>query len=77
MSKIKLMAVSLALISVMDTACWQETHAFSLQDRIRIAKAYSKQIKYSEEILLQFQQASWEQPFFSAQQLITLLTQWG
>lgn len=77
LSKIKLMAVSLVLLSVMDTACWQETHAFSLQDRIRIAKAYSKQIEYSEENLLQFQQASWEQPFLSAQQLVKLLMQWG
>jgi hypothetical protein len=47
----------------MDTACWHRNARVFIAGQNPDRQAYSKQIEYSEENLLHFQQASWEQPF--------------
>jgi lysine-N-methylase len=77
LSKIKLMIVSVVLLSIIDTACWRKARSFSLNDRVRIAKSYSKEIEYCEENLLRFWEASWEETFFSSRNLLALLEELG
>lgn len=72
LAKIKLMAASVLLLSVLDTARWRETNAFSLDDRVQIAKDYSKEMEYCEENLFRFQDESWQSDFLSVESLLAL-----
>lgn len=73
LSKIKLMVVSLMFISVIDTAQWQRAHGFSQNDRVQIAKNYSKEIEYCEENLESFFDESRQSKYFSAETLLKLI----
>lgn len=73
LAKIKLMVVSVLLLSVLDTALWRQTGALSLDDQVQIVKNYSKEIEYCEENLFRFWDASWEEDFLSAENLLGLL----
>lgn len=73
LSKIKLMVVSLMLVSVIDTAQWQRAHSFSAGDRVQIAKNYSKEIEYCEENLESFFDESRQSEYFSAETLLKLI----
>lgn len=73
LSNIKLMIVSVALISIVDTAYWNKTKSFSMNERIQIVKSYSKEIEYNEENLDRFRDVSWEEEIFSADSLLAVL----
>ncbi len=46
LSPLRFAAVSLQVILLLDADCWNSTGSFTLKDRIRLAKWYSKEIEY-------------------------------
>ncbi len=72
LSKVKLMAVSLAVIKVLFYCKWLETGKLSLVDCIIITKNYSKEIEYSEDNLLSLKNVFNYNADFSIEKLIQL-----
>lgn len=66
LSRIKLMAVSVAVIGYLFACKWLEQGNLTLNDCAEIAKNYSKEIEYCEENLDALADASYEERFFSA-----------
>lgn len=65
LSKIKLMAVSAAVIGFLFACKWLEQGSITLNDCAEIAKNYSKEIEYCEENLDALADASYAEHFFS------------
>lgn len=65
LSRIKLMAVSVAVIGFMFACKWLEQGSITLNDCAEIAKNYSKEIEYCEENLDALADASYAECFFS------------
>ena len=68
LSRIKLAAVSTAVISYM-FSCLKISGTFSLSSCADIAKNYSKEIEYSDENMNEFLNASYEKEFFSTEKI--------
>ena len=72
LSKVKLMAVSVAVIQYLFFCDWLEHGDLSLDACIAIVKKYSEEIEYCEENLTSFADASYELGVFSVEGLIGL-----
>ncbi len=71
-SRITLIALSCILLFLLDGEQWRTSKTFSLPDRVRLAKAYSKEIEYCEENLNAVADAAWEETYFSQKDLLSL-----
>ena len=72
-SKMGLAVVSCLFIWLMGVDTWEKTGQFTLKDQIEAAKAYSKEIEYSEENLEYLEEAFWNEEDFSAERLLQLM----
>lgn len=72
LSKIKLMAVSIAVIGFLFVCKWKHNHTLSLEDCAEIAKNYSKEIEYCEENIYTLADASYEFTFLSTENIAGL-----
>lgn len=72
LSRIKLMAVSVAVIGYLFVCKWSEQGKLSLEDCAEIAKNYSKELEYCEENLEALLDASYEMDCFSTKKLLGL-----
>lgn len=72
LSKVKLMAVSVAVIKFLFFCKWVESGDISFDDCVIITKNYSKEIEYSEDNLLSLVEAYYEIEGFSVEKLIGL-----
>lgn len=74
LSKIKLMAVSVAVIKSLFFCKWLENAALTFNDCVEIAKDYSKEIEYSDDNLFALVDAYYELDSFSVENLIGLFS---
>ncbi|MBO5348780.1 MAG: flagellin lysine-N-methylase [Clostridia bacterium] len=74
LSKIKLMAVSIAVIKFLFFCKWLENATLTFNDCVKIAKDYSKEIEYSDDNLSALVDAYYELDSFSVENLIGLFS---
>ena len=72
LSKIKLMAISIAVLKYLFFCNWVQSHNLTLDDCIDITRRYSEEIEYSEDNLLALADASYEMDIFSTENLMGL-----
>ena len=73
-SKIKLMAISIAVIKFLFFCKWIENGTLTFNDCVEIAKNYSKEIEYSDDNLSALVDAYYELDSFSTEYLIRLFS---
>jgi len=71
-SKISLMAISVAVLEVLYFCKWLENGDFALEDCIEITKNYSEEIEYNEENIQRLADACYDLDIFSLESLIGL-----
>ena len=74
LSKVKLMAVSIAVIKYLFFCRWLKNGNLTFNDCVEIAKNYSKEIEYSEDNLSNLVNAYYEIDSFSLENLIGLFS---
>ena len=73
LSRVKFAAASLLVQLLLDISLWLEKGAYTPADRIDTAKAYSREMEYSEENLAAFLEASWELDCLTSERLAAML----
>lgn len=71
--RVKFAIASLLVQLLLDLSLWLEKGEYTPADRIHTAKAYAKEMEYSEENLAAFLKASWELDCLASERLAAML----
>ena len=72
LSKMKFMAVSILIVKFLFYCTWQDTGSLSLDECVSIVRRYSEEVEYSDDNMLAFAEASYDNDFFSVENLLAL-----